>query len=100
MGGQGIYPQACDEKTHRKPLRARLSYTFLKRHQGARSEARAGAPVGAKEVYSVPARVPCRSEGSVQRASPSPAGAQEVYSEPAAYTSKHLKNVQLTTQLC
>ena len=69
MGGQGIYPQACDEKTHRKPLRARLSYTFLKRHQGARSEARAGAPVGAKEVYSVPARVPCRSEGSVQRAS-------------------------------
>ena len=25
--------------------------TFLKRHQGARSEARAGAPVGAKEEY-------------------------------------------------
>ena len=34
--------------------RARLSYTFLKRHQGARAEARAGAPVGTKEVYSEP----------------------------------------------
>ena len=51
---------------------AQHSYTFLKRHQGARAEARAGAPVGAKEVYS----------------------------EPSAHTSKRLKDVQLTTQLC
>ena len=29
-----------------------------------------------------------------------PAGAKEVYSVPSAHTSKHLKDVQLTTQLC
>ena len=36
--------------------------TFLKRHQGARSEARAGAPVGAKEEYKrLPAHVQSRA---------------------------------------
>lgn len=29
-----------------------------------------------------------------------PAGAKEVYSAPSAHTSKRLKDVQLTTQLC
>ena len=63
---------------------------------GCPSSARAGAPVGAKEVYSVPSAH--QSEPSTP-ASPS-AGAEEVYSGPSAHTSKHLKNVQLTTQLC
>ena len=63
---------------------------------GCPSSARAGAPVGAKEVYSVPSAH--QSEPSTP-ASPS-AGAEEVYSGPSAHTSKHLKDVQLTTQLC
>ena len=49
---------------------------------GCLSSARAGAPVGAKEVYSVPVH---------------PRTTEEITPQDA---SKHLKNVQLTTQLC
>ena len=70
---QGTSPQAC--------ARARLSYTFLKRHQ-VPELCEAGAPVGAKEVYSAPASPP-HKRGM----------------HPVRHL-KSLKNVQLTTQLC
>ena len=54
-------------------MRARTAQLYLpEATSGCPSSARAGAPVGAKEVYSAP----------------------------AAHASKHLKDVQLTTQLC
>ena len=73
--------------------------TFLKRHQGARSEARAGAPVGAKEECGrlpthVPSRArrggnmrhpasPCRSEGEYRL----PSGATKPEPQPTSGTN-------------
>ena len=61
---------------NRKLARAQHSYTFLKRHQGARAEARAGAPVGAKKVYSEPSAhiksEPSNPTGSPTRARNAP----------------------------
>lgn len=70
---QGAYPQVC----------AYTAQLYLpEATSGCPSSARAGAPVGAKEVYSAPA-FPLRNRGT----------------HPVRHL-KSLKNVQLTTQLC
>ena len=60
--------------------------------------ARKGLPQLRERGAAIPScsdiRVPELCEGG------SPAGAKEVYSVPSAHTSKRLKDVQLTTQLC
>ena len=64
-------------------MRARTAQLYLpEATSGCPSSARAGAPVGAKEVYSAPAH-PSHKRGT----------------HPARHL-KSLKNVQLTTQLC
>ena len=70
---QGTSPQAC----------ARTAQLYLpEATSGCPSSARAGAPVGAKEVYSAPVH-PSHKRGTH-----------------SARRLKSLKNVQLTTQLC
>ena len=70
---QGAYPQVC----------AYTAQLYLpEATSGCPSSARAGAPVGAKEVYSAPASPP-HKRGM----------------HPVRHL-KSLKNVQLTTQLC
>ena len=72
-GRSGRLPEGSRQEGFSTTMRARTAQLYLpEATSGCPSSARAGAPVGAKEVYSAP----------------------------AAHASKHLKDVQLTTQLC
>ena len=77
LGGQGTFPKGCRYTCER------AAQLYLpEATSGCPSSARAGAPVGAKEVCSVSV-VPYPSEEHTPQDA-----------------SKHLKDVQLTTQLC
>lgn len=82
-GRSGRLPAGSRQEGFSTTMRARTAQLYLpEATSGCPSSARAGAPVGAKEVYSAPAH-PLHNRGT----------------HPARRL-KSLKNVQLTTQLC
>ena len=82
MGGQGTYLRARGKKVSARPCERAAQLYLPEATSGCPSSARAGAPVGAKEVCSVSV-VPYMSEEHTPQDA-----------------SKRLKDVQLTMQLC